>query len=109
MSGDNELGLVHGSGNVFRDFDAPDADVLQAKAILAAKIIGILDDEQLSTRGAQARTGVDQADFCRIRNVKLGRFTIDRLMGIVNLLGRQVDMQISVRLRAQATESTAHR
>jgi len=99
MSTDEDLDVVHGSGNVFRDFGDPSADVLQTKAILAAKIIGVLDDEELSTRGAQARTGVDQADFSRIRTVKLERFTIDRLMGIVNLLGCQVDVQISVRRR----------
>jgi hypothetical protein len=31
--------LVHGSGNVFRDFGHADAAVLQMKAILAAEII----------------------------------------------------------------------
>jgi hypothetical protein len=74
---DDNLELVHGSRNVFRDFGLPDADVRQTKAILAAKIIGVLDDEGLSTRKAEARTGVPQADFSRIRNVKLGRFTIE--------------------------------
>ena len=37
--------LVYGSGNVFRDFGRADADVQQTKALLAARIIGILDDE----------------------------------------------------------------
>ena len=37
----------------------------KTKAILAARIIGILEDEGLSTRQAQARTGVPQADFSR--------------------------------------------
>ena len=48
-SGDN-FELVHGSGNVFRDFGRVDADVQQTKALLAARIIGILDDDGLSTR-----------------------------------------------------------
>ena len=37
--------LVYGSGNVFRDFGRADADVQQTKALLAARIIGILDNE----------------------------------------------------------------
>ena len=45
--------LVYGSGNVFRDFGRADADVQQTKALLAARIIGILDDEGLSTRKAE--------------------------------------------------------
>ena len=50
--------LVKGSGNVFRDFNHPNADVEQLKSILAAKIIGILDDRELSVRKAEERTGV---------------------------------------------------
>ncbi len=96
MAEQDELDLVHGSGNVFRDFGDPDADVKQTKGILAAKIIGILDDRNLSTRKAQALTGIDQAEFVRIRNAKLGRFTIDRLMTIINKLDHHVDVQVEV-------------
>ena len=100
----DELELVRGSGNVFRDLGHPAADVEQTKAILAAKIIGILDDEGLSTRKAQEKTGINHADFARIRGAKLDRFTIDRLMTIVARLGRQVEIQISVHPRAQGSE-----
>jgi len=33
----------HGSGNVFRDLNMPDADVKQLKGVLAAEIIKTLD------------------------------------------------------------------
>ena len=94
---DDDFELIRGSGNVYRDLGHPDADVRQAKAILAAEIIGILDDEGLSTRKAQARSGVNQAEFVRIRNAQLSRFTIDRLMTILNKLGSQVDLKITIR------------
>ena len=97
--------FVHGSGNVFRDFGHADADVQQTKALLAARIIGILDDEGLSTRKAEGRTGVSHADFTRIRNVKLDRFTIDRLMTVLNKLGQHVDVQIEVYPRIAAVEA----
>jgi predicted XRE-type DNA-binding protein len=87
---------VRGGGNVFRDFGRDDADVQQTKALLAARIVRILDDEGLSTRNAETRTGVSHADFTRIRNAQLGRFTIDRLMTILNKLGQQVDVKITV-------------
>ena len=106
---DDDFELVHGSGNVFRDFGRPDADVQQTKAILAAQIIGILDDEGLSTRKAQERTGIGYADFARIRNAKLDRFTIDRLMTVLNKLGQQVDVRIDVHPRpATPEEAPAH-
>jgi len=92
---EDDFGIVRGSGNVFRDLGEPDADVKQAKAILAARIIGILDDRQLSTRQAAEVVGIDQSEFVRIRNANLDRFTIDRLMRIVNRLDPRVRMVLS--------------
>ena len=43
------------------------------------------------------------ADFSRIRNADLGRFTVDRLMSIINRLGSRVEVRIKVR-RAEALE-----
>lgn len=103
----SDFELVRGSGNVFRDLGHPAADIEQTKAILAAKIIGILDDEGLSTRQAQLKTGINHADFARIRNAKLDRFTLDRLLKIIALLGRQVEVRISVQPRPQS-EASAH-
>ncbi len=103
---DDGFELIRGSGNIYRDFGHPDADVRQAKAILAAQIIGILDDEGLSTRRAQARSGVNQAEFVRIRNAQLRRFTIDRLMTILNKLGCQVDLKITMRPPREIQQTT---
>ncbi len=94
---DEEIELVRGSGNVYRDFGDPNADVLQLRAILAAEIIKFMDREKLTVRAAQARTGIAAADFSRIRRSNLGRFTVDRLMTILNRLGSQVEVEIKVR------------
>ena len=91
-----DIELVRGSGNVFRDLGHANADVEQAKALLAARIIGILDDGALSTRQAEAATGVNHSEFARIRRAKLDRFTIDRLMTIINRLGSRVDIEVRV-------------
>jgi predicted XRE-type DNA-binding protein len=92
---DDDFAVIRGSGNIFRDLGDADADIKQAKAILAARIIGILDDRRLSTRQAGALLGVDQSEFVRIRNANLGRFTIDRLMRIANRLDPHVRMVVS--------------
>jgi len=77
------------------------ADIDQFKSILAAEIIKALDREGLSVRGAHSRTGIAAADFSRIRNADLGRFTIDRLMSIVNRLGSRVEVKVRVRRSAR--------
>ncbi|MGD9538012.1 MAG: helix-turn-helix domain-containing protein [Alphaproteobacteria bacterium] len=92
-----DVEITRGSGNVFRDFGHPNADLEQLKSILAAKIIGVLDDKGLSVRKAQTITGIAAADFSRIRNAQLDRFTVDRLMTILNRLDQQVKIQVSVR------------
>jgi len=94
---DDSLDIVCGSGNLFRDFGYADADVRQAKALLAAQIIKVLNIESLSTRQAEARTGIARSEFVRIRNVNLARFTIDRLVTILGRLGPEVELSIRVR------------
>jgi predicted XRE-type DNA-binding protein len=103
-----KLEVMRGSGNVFRDLGRKSADAEQFKAVLAAEIIKALDREGLSVRAAHARTGFAAADFSRIRNANLGRFTVDRLMAIINRLGARVEVNIRVRPAATAgREATA--
>jgi predicted XRE-type DNA-binding protein len=98
-----KMEVTRGSGNVFRDLGYTDADVQQFKAILAAEIIKALDREGLTLRAAHERTGIAAADFSRIRNAELGRFTVDRLMSIINRLGSRVEVKVRIR-RAQMLE-----
>jgi predicted XRE-type DNA-binding protein len=89
--------VVRGSGNVSRDLGHKNADIEQFRAILAAEIIKTLDREALTVRAAQGRTGIAAADFSRIRHANLGRFTIDRLMSIITLLGARIEIKAKVR------------
>ena len=101
-----KIDLVQGSGNVFRDLGLENADAHQLKAILAAEIIKALDRDGLSVRAAHGRTGIAAADFSRIRNADLGRFTVDRLMSIVNRLGSRVEVRVRLRRAATVTHET---
>jgi len=98
----DEFDLVRGSGNVFRDFGRPNSDLEQARALLAAKIINVLDERDLSVRGAEKLTGVAASEFSRIRNAKLERFTLDRMISILGKLDQDVEVTVSVRPRSAA-------
>ncbi len=91
-----KLDIVRGSGNVFHDLGRENADVEQLKAILAGEIIMKLDREGLTVRGAHDRTGIAAADFSRIRKARLARFTVDRLVSILNRLGLRVEARLKV-------------
>ncbi len=92
-----KLDVVRGSGNIYRDFDKPDADVRQLKATLAAEIIKALDRQGLSVRGAHSLTGIDSADFSRVRNADFRRISVERLMAMINGLGSRVDVAVKLR------------
>lgn len=100
--------FVRGSGNVFRDLGVPNPELEQLRAILAAEIVRALDGRNLSTRAAHALTGIAAADFSRIRQAKLDRFTIDRLMTILDRLGRKVKVSVTIGRRA-TTSSRSER
>jgi predicted XRE-type DNA-binding protein len=100
-----DMELIRGSGNVFRDVGHPNADAEQLRAILAAEIIHVLDERELTVRKAENLTGIAAADFSRIRRANLGRFTIDRLMTILNHLNQHVEVNVTV--KPVLTENTA--
>lgn len=100
----DDLELVRGSGNVFADFGRPNAGLEQARAIVAAKIIGILDDRQLSTRDAEKLTGISHSEFSRIRNTQLRRFTLDRMITIIGKLDEEVEVDVTFRPRQPSVD-----
>jgi predicted XRE-type DNA-binding protein len=95
-----------GSGNIYRDFDVPDADVRQLKAILAAEIIKTLDKKGLTVRKAQSLTGIDAGDFSRVRNADFRRISVERLMTMINGLGSRVEVAVTLR-RAETRHAAA--
>ena len=65
------------------------------KAQLARTIVGAIDRQGLTVREAESRTGNAAADFSRLRNGQLNRFSIERLLDMASRLGER--MEISLR------------
>ena len=104
---ESDLELVEGTGNVFRDLGDPEADLKHAKAVLAARIIATLDGRGLSVRKAAALTCFAAADFSRVRNADLGRFTMDRLMKMLASLDADLRITIHVEARQEGKAAMA--
>ena len=97
------LEIVRGRGNVFRDFGDAEAELEQVRAVLAAAIIGEFDRRKLSVRAAERLTGAAASAFSRLRNVRLERFTIDRMIAILGKLGQ--DVAVTARARPRRRRS----
>jgi predicted XRE-type DNA-binding protein len=104
---EDKLELVHGSGNVFRDLRLANPEAEQLKSSLAAEIIGVLDGRKLTVRRAHELTGFAAADFSRVRQAKLSRFTVDRLLAMLDRLDQDVEISVAVRPRRPQAKSVA--
>ncbi len=107
---DNDIDLIHGSGNLFRDLGRSDPETKQLKAVLAAAISKVLKEDNISTRRAQEMTGVNHSDFARVRGYRLDRFTVDRLIAMLEGLGQEVEVSVKIHPRprtAAAPEPSA--
>ena len=94
---DEPFELIRGTGNVWIDFDYPDAELRRLKTIAAVSIIGLLDDGKITVRSAAEITGVTAADVSRIRNTDLSRFTLDRLIRVLTKLDGTVTLVVGKR------------
>ena len=103
-----ETELVHGSGNVFRDFGDPQADLKQVRAVLAARIIAVLDDRCLAAHEAAGFTGFAAADFSRVRNADLECLTLDRLMKMLTALDASARVAVKVEVSSSAATTASN-
>ena len=102
-----KLAVVRGSANVFADFGHPNAATEQIKAHLAAEIIRVMTVRELTAAAAAAITGIAASDFSRIRNVKLDRFTIDRLITVLEGLDHKLRVSVTVKPGGRALAHAA--
>ena len=100
----DELEIVRGGDNPFRDLGLPDADTKLMKADLAALILRVLRERRLTGAEAARLAGVQGADISRIRNADLNRFTSDRLVRILNRLDRRIEVAVAVKPREAARQ-----
>jgi predicted XRE-type DNA-binding protein len=91
------LELVRGSEDPLEDVSLSEADTKLIKVDLAAEIIALLRERRLIGAAAAKLAGVQRADLSRIRHAHLSRFTIDRLVTILNRLNRHVEVRLTVR------------
>lgn len=83
-----------GSGNVFRDLGLKNAEELLAKAKLAARIVQILEERELTQKQAANVLGIDQPKVSQVYRGRLDDFSIERLMRFLTALHRDVRIVI---------------
>ncbi|MCL4179022.1 MAG: XRE family transcriptional regulator [Verrucomicrobia bacterium] len=83
-----------GGKNIFEDLNLPDAEELNAKAQIAYRICGILEERKLTQQEAADLLGTDQPRVSALLHGRLEGFSSDRLFRFLNALDQDVEIVI---------------
>jgi predicted XRE-type DNA-binding protein len=87
---------------VFADLNLPQSDDLLVKAELAAIIISEIQRRRLTQSQAAVVLGIDQPKVSALKQGKLSGFSIERLMRLLLLLGRDIEITVKGRPKSRS-------
>lgn len=97
--------ITRGGDNVFADLGLPDADERQTKVKLAQEINRILEELRLKQTDIAGLLGINQPKLSALTNFKLDGFSVERLMGFLVALDRDVEIIIRRKPKKKASLS----
>lgn len=83
-----------GGKNIFEDLKLPDAEELNAKAQIAHRICGLLEERKLTQQAAAELLGTDQTRVSALLHGRLEGFSSDRLFRFLNALDQDIEIVI---------------
>ena len=89
-----EIEAYISSGNIFADLGHPHPEEAQAKSDLAMQIYQNIKSRKLTQAEAAEILGVDQPKVSNIIRGKLSKYSIDRLMRFLRILGNDIEILI---------------
>ncbi len=82
------------SGNVFADLGLSKPEDRIAKAELARQISKIISRQKLTQEAAAELLGIDQPKVSALLRGKMAGFSLERLIRLLNVLGRDVEIVV---------------
>jgi len=95
----NKERILKSSGNVFADLGLPNAREKQAKVRLALAVNDILAARGLSQLAASRQLRIGQPKVSALHNYRLAGFSLERLLHLLNRLGCDVEIVVSLKRR----------
>jgi predicted XRE-type DNA-binding protein len=93
--------ITRGSRNVFEDLGYPYGAERQAKLRLAYALSQVLDQQGLTQTAAAHLLGLTQPKVSALRHYKLAGFSVERLMTLLTVLDRDVEIVIRKKPRSR--------
>lgn len=89
--------IIESSGNIFADLGLPQPEERLLKADLALQIACLMREKDLSQTATAQLVGVPQPHLSNILRGRLSGYSVEKLLFIVNRLGRRVELRIGTR------------
>ena len=93
--------ITRGTANVFADLGFPDAEERRTKLHLAYAINTILAERAVKQTEAAKLLGCGQPKVSALLNYKLDGFSVERLMGFLTALDRDVEIVVKKKPRSK--------
>jgi predicted XRE-type DNA-binding protein len=90
-----KINVTVSSGNVFEDLGLPGAEERLLKAQLASQIQRFVEQKGMTQSEIAPLLGLDQPKVSNLMCGRLGSFSVERLFGILNRLGHNIEVRIS--------------
>ena len=94
-----------GSGDVFTDLGCADAKERRLKVRLALEVNQVLEKRGLPQAQAAKLLGLRQPHVSDLVRYRLSRFSVERLMEFLTLLGKDVEIRITQRPARRSSSS----
>jgi len=100
--------IREGSDNIFEDlgFTGEEAANLKMRAELLIRLREIVRQWKVSQADAARRLGVTQPDVSALMTGKIVKFSIDKLIGLLERAGQSVEVKFPRRRKIQAPNPT---
>ncbi len=92
---EEEIAVIHGTGNVFAGFDLPDADELLVKADLVMQIRDLIGARGLTRLTTARLLGISQSELPALFRGQLDDFSMEQLLRFLNALDRDVQIVVA--------------
>lgn len=83
-----------GSGNVYKDLGFPNAEEMQAKAILASRIISLIQDKKWTQKKAAEILGITQPKISLLNRGQFSSFSLGKLINMLSKLNQNIEIII---------------
>jgi predicted XRE-type DNA-binding protein len=91
----NEIPVHRGSGNVFADLGFDNPEEMQLRADLVQQLRDLIARRRLTQTGAAELLGIRQPDLSALLRGRLTKYSLQRLLKFMTILGRDVKILVT--------------